>query len=158
VHFHRHELDSFSAEAERAIALNPNRSGLLAHAGQMLYQAGDERGIAFVRKAMLLDPFHPTWFNFPITAYHFQRGEYEDALAAARKIDLPGFFGTQMYLAAIYAELGRDSEARSAVEELRRLNPALTIERHVDRLRELNVPNERIDRWVVALRKAGLPE
>jgi adenylate cyclase len=158
VHFHRHELDAFSAEAERAIALNPNRSGLLAHAGQMLYQTGDERGIAFVRKAMMLDPFHPTWFNFPIAAYHFQRGEYEDALAAARKIDLPGFFMTQMYLAAIYAELSRDSEARSAVEDLLRLNPDLTIARHIERLRKLNFSEERIRPWVAALRKAGLPE
>ena len=77
---------------------------------------------------MKLDPFHPTWFYFPIADHHFERGEYEEALAAARKIDIPGFFWTQIYLAAIYAELGRQSEARSALEELLRLYPGFTIE------------------------------
>jgi TolB-like protein/tetratricopeptide (TPR) repeat protein len=158
VHFHRHDLDAFSAEAERAIALNPNRSSLLAHVGQMLYQAGDDRGIALVRKAMMLDPFHPTWMYFPIAAHHFYRGEYEEALVAARKIDIPDNFFTQIYLAVSYAELGRKSEAQSAVAELRRLNPDLTIERHVERMREMNVPDDRIQHMAAALRKAGLPE
>jgi TolB-like protein len=82
VHFHRHELDGFFAEAERAIALNPNNADTLAYLGQELHYAGDERGIALVRKAVALDPFHPTWFNFPIAHHHFERDEHEEALAA----------------------------------------------------------------------------
>jgi adenylate cyclase len=86
VYFSRQELDAFFAEAERAIALNPNDVVTLAVLGGDLHYAGDERGIALVRKAMKLDPFHPTWFHFPIAHYHFERSEYEEALAAARKI------------------------------------------------------------------------
>jgi tetratricopeptide (TPR) repeat protein len=95
---------------------------------------------------------------FVIAAHHFERGEYEEALAAARKIDIPGFFGTQLYLAAIYAELGRQSEARSAVEELLRLRPGFTSERHIEEVRKWNRTDDHTSRTVAALRKAGLPE
>ena len=158
VYFHRGELDPFVAEAERAIALNPNNARTLAELGQMLQFAGDERGITLVRKAMKLDPFHPTWFNFPIAYYHFDRGEYEEALAAARRINIPGAAAPQMYLAAIYAELGRQSEARSAMEELLRIWRGATADKYVEELRKWNYPEDSIRRWVAALRKAGLPD
>ena len=158
VYFHRRELDAFVAEAERAIALNPNNARTLAELGQNLQLAGDERGITLVRKAMKLDPFHPTWFNFPIAYYHFDRGEYEEALAAARRINIPGAAAPQMYLAAIYAELGRQTDAQAAVEELLRLWRGATAEKYIEELRKWNYPEDSIRRWTAALRKAGLPE
>jgi TolB-like protein/cytochrome c-type biogenesis protein CcmH/NrfG len=157
-HFQRQELDAFFAEAERAIALNPNHAVILAALGMSFQQAGDERGIALVKKAMKLDPFLPTIFNMAIASHHFHRGEYEEALAAARKINLPGFFGTQIYLAAIYAELGRQSDARSALEELLRLYPGFSVEKLIEAARKRNAPDDSIRRFVAALRKAGLPE
>jgi adenylate cyclase len=158
VYFQRSELDAFFAEAERAIALNPNHALTLAAFGMRFQQAGDKRGIALVRKAMKLDPFLPTVFNFPIAAHHFEKGEHEEALAAARKINIPGEYFSQIFLAAIYAELGREKEARAAVEELLRLHPGFTIETQIERLRNLNYSDGRMRPWVAALRKAGLPE
>jgi tetratricopeptide (TPR) repeat protein len=158
VHFQRQELDAFFADAERAIALNPNNAVILASLGQHFYMAGDERGIALVTRAMKLDPFLPTIFNMPIAGYHFFRNEYEEALAAARKINLPGFFWTQIFLAAIYAEMGRQGDARAAVEELLRLRPGFTTEQYIEEERKHNIPDHWSRRWVAALRKAGLPE
>jgi tetratricopeptide (TPR) repeat protein len=118
---------------------------------------GDPRGILLVRKAVKLDPFHPTWFNFPIAMSHFDKGEYEEALAAARKINIPGYFMPQIYLAAIYGELGRQSEARSALKELLRLYPGFTTEKLIEELQKNNSPDDMIRRSVAALHKAGLP-
>jgi adenylate cyclase len=157
-YFYRHELDGFLAEAERAIALNPNSAATLASLGERLNYAGDPRGILLVRKAVKLDPFHPTWFNFPIAQYHFDKGEYEEALAAARKINIPGYFWPQIYLAAIYGELGRKDEARSAVEELLRLYPGFTIKKLIEEQRKWNMADDIIAHWVEAHRKAGVPE
>jgi tetratricopeptide (TPR) repeat protein len=156
-YFYRHELDAFLAEADRAIALNPNNAATAAHLGATLTWVGDPRGILLVRKAVKLDPFHPTWFNIAIAHYHFDKGEYEEALAAARKINIPGYFLPQIYLAAIYGELGRQSEARSALKELLRLYPGFTTEKLVEELQKRNAPDDRIRLWVAALRKAGLP-
>jgi adenylate cyclase len=158
VQFHRHELDAFSAEGERAIALNPNHAFTLAWIGLRFEHLGDERGIAWVRKAMKLDPFFTPMINFSIAHYYFERGGYEEALAAARKINLPDLFWTHIYLAAIYAELGRDSEARSAVEELLRIYPDFNSEKQIEEHRKWNYSDDSIRRWVAALRKAGLTE
>jgi len=158
VYFHRRDLDAFFVEAERAIGLNPNNASISAEMGQYLHIAGDERGIDLVKRAMKLDPFHPTWFNFPIALHHFDRGEYKKALAATRKADMPAFYGFQAYLAGIYAELGRQSEARSALEELLRLYPGFTTGTLIEELGKWNYSDDRIHRWAAALRKAGLPE
>jgi adenylate cyclase len=158
VYFHRRELDAFFPEAERTIALNPNETGALAGLAIQLYVVDNERGIALARKAMKLDPLHPTALNMVIADYHFQRGKYEEALAEARKVDVPGFFLTQLYLAAIYAELGRQSEAQSAVEELLELSPGFSIASLIEDRRKWNAPDDSIRHWASALRKAGLPE
>ena len=126
--------------------------------GDRLYWVGDERGIVLVRKAIALDPFHPTWFDFTIARYHFDRGDYEEALAAARKVDLPGHFWLPVFLAAIYAELGRQSDARSALEELLRLYPGFAIDKLIEEARKWNATDDYIRNMVAALRKAGLPE
>ena len=158
VYFYRHELDAFHAEAERAIALNPSNAFTLAAMGQHLQFSGDEKGVALVRKATKLDPFHPTWYYFAIAHYDFDRGEYEEALAAARKINIPGLFWPQIYLAAMHAELGRQSEAQFSVEELVRLYPGFNVERFIDEARKWKYRDESIRHFVAALRKAGLPE
>jgi TolB-like protein/Tfp pilus assembly protein PilF len=157
-YFYRHELDVFFAEAERTIALNPNDAIVLAGLGTRLHWAGDERGIVLVRRAMKLDPFHPTWFHVPIASCYFEKCEYEEALAAARKIDMPGYFRAHILLAAIYAELGRQSEARAALEELLKLYPGFTTVKLIEEWRKWNVSDDRTRHYVAALRKAGLPE
>jgi adenylate cyclase len=157
-YFFRRELDAFLAEAERTIALNPNDAWTLATLGNLLVNVADERGISFVRKAVALDPFHPTWFYFGIALHHCDRGEFEEALPAARKIDTTGDFWHPIFLAVIYTELGRGSEASSALQELFRLRPDFSVEKYIEEERKWNRPEEQIRRWAAALRKAGLPE
>ena len=74
-------------------------------------------------------------------------------------ISSPGLlFRSQLYLAAIYGELGRQSEARSAVDQLLRLWPRVTTEKWAEEMRKSNYRDDTIRHWVAALRKAGLPE
>ena len=152
------KYDLATNQLNRAIELNPNHVGVVGGLGAHIFQAGDDQGIVLVRRAMKLDPFHPTWLHFSIADHHFQRGEYQEALANAQKIDMPGYFWTPVFLAGAYAELGRPKEAQSAVEELLKLYPGFTIETLIEEHRKWNRPDDVISRWVVALRKAGLPE
>jgi hypothetical protein len=57
-----------------------------------------------------------------------------------------------------YGELGRQREARAALEELLRQSPGFHVEKLIRERRKWNVSEDRIRHWVAALRKAGLPE
>jgi tetratricopeptide (TPR) repeat protein len=156
-YFYRHESDAFIAEVERAIALNPNNASVLGYLGEKLHFAGDARGIELIRRAMVLNPFLPTILNLSMADYHFHRGEFEEALAATQKLDAPGG-PKQVFLAAIYAALGRKREATSALQKLLELYPGFTSELLIRELEKNNFSDDRIRSWVAALRKAGLPE
>ena len=155
--FHRHELDSFFAEAERTLALNPNNTGPLAGVGLYMAYAGQwERGVALVRKAAALNPVHPGWFHFAYFHDHFRKGEYAAALAEAQKINAPQFWRMHVVLAAAYAELGQMNEARAAAMEAQRLYPGDTLAQVETFYRDFNVAPELSAKIVEALRKAGL--
>ena len=159
VHYFRHELDEAFYRTDRAIALNPNDATVLAAAATFLYGPGKwERAIALVRKAIALNPNHQGWYHFPLSADHYRKGEYEQALAEAQKINAPGFYWMHMFLAAIYGQMGRQKEARAAVNTLIELYPGFTTETARGEFRKLNYEDNVTDQFIDGLRKAGLPE
>ena len=58
------------------------------------------------------------------------------------------------YLCAIYGELGRHEEARSACAEIKRLNPGITLESVRQRLPYENAAT--VERFLRGLRNAGM--
>ena len=48
------------------------------------------RGAAIVRRAMELNPNHAGWMHFAPLWEHFHKGEYEQALERANRVDVPG--------------------------------------------------------------------
>ncbi|MDA0787731.1 MAG: adenylate/guanylate cyclase domain-containing protein, partial [Proteobacteria bacterium] len=77
VHYFLHENESFRAEAQRALTLNPNDAETLAELGHFYTWMGDfERGIALTRQAVALNPLHPGWYYFAFAKYHYNQGDY----------------------------------------------------------------------------------
>jgi len=78
-----------------------------------------------------LSPFDPMnyapWFS--ITLGHFQRGEYEAAAEAARKVFQanPYWSSAHFLLAATHAKLGRLDAAKSAAVRVLELEPGFSI-------------------------------
>ncbi|HYX22488.1 MAG TPA: protein kinase, partial [Thermoanaerobaculia bacterium] len=145
VHFFRREVPAFRAAAEQAIALNPRDTDTLGVMGNMLADSGDfERGANLVRRAMALNPHFPDWFRFALTVDCFQKADYAGALDEIARVNMPGFFWKQVWIAACAGLAGRPAEAAAAVEELRRTNP--DIERQA---------REFMDSWLYA---SGLTE
>jgi Flp pilus assembly protein TadD len=65
-------------------------------------------------------------FNwFPYALDHYRRGQYAEALSAARQLNLPDFFWEPLFIAMICGQLGRDAEARTALARLLALRPDL---------------------------------
>lgn len=123
-YFHRNAVDAFLAEAERGVSFNAEDSIFLADLGSYMIFAGETAyGYALIQKSLALTPEQPGWHQYSLVAYHYDRGEYEKALSVAGKIDMPEFYWSQMFLAAIYGQLGRNSEAREMADRLLAIYP-----------------------------------
>ena len=123
-HFFRQDLAAFRPAAERAMALNPLNTDALGILGLEIVHTGEfERGTAIVRRAMELNPNHAGWMHFAPLWNHFHKGEYEQALACANRVDVPGLFWPFLVMASACGHLGRRSEAAAAVLDLLSLDP-----------------------------------
>jgi adenylate cyclase len=155
-YFSRHELERFRVEADAALTLNPNNALVLAELGNYFGYLGElDRGLALTKKAMALNPHHPSWYYSTIFNYHYHKGEYEEALAAAQNWNEPYFYWNQVHLAQAYAMLGRDEEAQAAIAKLLELKPHFA-ERAREEFEIWNNTEEMIEHELHGLREAGL--
>ena len=122
------DLNGSRQSAERTIALNHRNTASVAVMAMLIAFGGEwERGYAIMQRVMAINPHHAGWFHFVPLHYHFKRGEYEEALAAAKRINMPDFPWTYSSTAMVCAELGRWDEAAAAVEEATRRFPQLDL-------------------------------
>jgi TolB-like protein/Tfp pilus assembly protein PilF len=158
VHFFSRDFTTFRDTAERAMALNPRDGTTLAYVGIMMAYSGDwERGVALVQRAIDLNRHHPGRYHNASFAHHYRKGEYEAALLAAKKINMPEYHWTHLATAAACGMLGRQEEARTAIESLRRYNPTfLDLENVREEIARWDPDEDEVERLLQGLQKAGL--
>jgi TolB-like protein/Flp pilus assembly protein TadD len=146
------------AQAERAVALNPNMAPPNVNLCGALFRVGRyKEAIQSGEKGIRLDPKGPyPYFFFLGSAYCFA-GRYEDAIATLKKgmARAPASPMPHVALAAIYGMAGREEEARAEVAEVLRIDPKFSQKRYG---KILSWREAELEPWVTALRKAGLPE
>jgi TolB-like protein/Tfp pilus assembly protein PilF len=120
------DLVAFRQSAERVIGLNRRNASALAIMAMLIAYSGEwDRGYELIQRAMALNPHHAGWFHFVPANTHFKRGDYEAALAAAKRVNMPDFPWTYSVTAIMYAALGRWDEARANAQQLRLKFPAI---------------------------------
>src|SRR3984885_10032797 len=141
---------------EAALQRNPNFAPLydtlsITHNGRGEY----EQAISDLEKAMRLSPHDP---QLGIWEYHhgladLGLGHSAEAVDEERRAIDDGFgtYWPHQALAAAYALLGRDNEAKAELAESSRLNPQVTSIKSLP-------PLSNIPRLIDGLRKAGMPE
>jgi adenylate cyclase len=152
------------AEMEQALALDPNDPTSLYCMGIALTYAGrPKEAVEFFKRGLRLDPHNPSRYLTGLGRAHFSMRQLEEATELYEKAmrlnpeTAPWAWGG--CLAAFYALLGRDQEARSMVEIIKK--------------EKFNVPGrynlryimnsapykhrEVAERLVAGLRKAGFP-
>ena len=117
VEFFRKNLDAFQIATARALALNSMDGFTLAYLGFLTAYAGDwERGGGLSAKARNLNPHHPGWYWFVPCFDAYRNGDYETSLGFARKVNMPGFWRTQLAIAANSGQLG-DTRPRTSLAD-----------------------------------------
>jgi TolB-like protein/Flp pilus assembly protein TadD/predicted Ser/Thr protein kinase len=156
-HYYRFELSAFRLAADRALALNPRDTANVHWMGMLIAYSGDwETGHSIAEKVRQLNPHHPSWFYMFYLSYHYQAREYEQALAAAEKVNMPGYYFVSLDLAMINAQLGRTDEARKHLKTFIELAPDVARDPRVEISKWWGFSEESIEHKLDGLRKAGL--
>jgi adenylate cyclase len=156
--FKRQHNEAIKA-GERAVALNPN--GAEAHAQLaliLIFSDKIELAIKLLKRALRLNPTPQSYFYTFLASAYQSNGQYEKAIEMCKKAlsCSPDDIHTYLSLVASYSSLNRNEDARKAVEEILRIQPDFSLEYFANTLPNKN--QERLDKYINALRKAGLPE
>ena len=120
LHFFRRDLNGLKVAVDRTVALNPLNTSAQAFVGMILAYAGEwDRGAAMVREAIRHNPHHPGWFHYPLWIDYYRKGEYEAALAEAKRSHLTRMVWTPIIIATAAGALGRVADAAVAFDTLR---------------------------------------
>jgi adenylate cyclase len=141
---------------ERAFDLNPNDDLVVVQQGEILTWMGrGDDGVAWIEKAMRLNPCHPERFWNHLGRAYFVARQYAKSISAFSHIATPILLH-YAFLAACAAQLGDSTEARRYAAEVRKRDPDFCVEAFLSTLhykREEDVAHHR-----AALIAAGLPE
>jgi adenylate cyclase len=142
---------------ERALALNPNDTELLAEYGTRLAESGEwDRGCALVEQALVRNPGHSGYYRGILALCAYMQRDYDRALAEIREANLDQFHIYHGVAAMIYAALGMEAEAVEAGTRFARMNPEFLANLDVE-LAKRNFRPEDLAHLVEGLRKAGVP-
>jgi tetratricopeptide (TPR) repeat protein len=111
------------SELERALSLDPNDPSCHQSMGFTLSMAGrPQEAIEYVNRGMRLDPHNPSRYLALLGMAHFCKGELAEAAALSEKaLRLnPENVGMGVQVAAFYGLLGRNQEAKAALETARK--------------------------------------
>ena len=157
IHHAARDTEMFLAEAERAVALNPNDAMTTLYMGHYMALMGNwDRGLALVDKAVALQPPWAILANEGLmNGNHMYQREFEKALEISYEV------GDNDYLswvirASLLGNLGRVEDAKLAVSNLRRVFPGFTIEMAREQSEKRNFPPELTEILVHGLHIAGL--
>ena len=148
----------------RARALNPNDAELLAEMATLLIYVGQpKQAIKQLREAIRLNPFHENWYLEYMGWANEEAGMPKEAIEVLEQaIDLQNPDEEQLWylptLAAAYAHptVGRMDDARKIVKMVLSREPEFSTSKAAARYPYKT--QELADRYVNALRRAGLPE
>jgi len=162
LHIDSQQYELAIAQAQRALALDPNdANSYLAIAYALIYAGRPPEALNFVEKAMRLDPHYPAYYLFILGLAHFHLDQFEKAVTLfekALKLN-PVNYVPLIPLSAAQAQCGREQEAAATLKKLQKALPAIVTIALVKRgsLYSYKNPPDR-DRLLAGLRKAGMLE
>jgi TolB-like protein len=154
-------IDDALAAFETALRLNPNFSLAQGYYGLVLSWSGRWReGIEAARRALRLSPRDPFSAIYLGTAAYaaFVGRDYGEAIRLARDgiRERNDFVGGHRVLTAAAAMAGEIDLARTALEELRRVHPDISLAWVASQLPSFKADPEQREHFLEGLRRAGL--
>jgi TolB-like protein len=151
----KRDFPAFHQAAARAIELNRMDGSTVAFMGGLIAYSGEwERGSAIAEPASALNSNHAGWHWLQVFIFAYHKRDFQGALAAALKANMPDNYLDPAARAAAYGELGDRELAQKSVQELLALEPdfASKARDYYGRWQSPELVELQIESW----RKAGL--
>jgi TolB-like protein/Flp pilus assembly protein TadD len=163
--YYRGQTELALIHIDKALELNPNDYHNICAKAWFLAGYNTSESVDCSIEAMRLNPLVPDNCLFAVGLAEYIAGQYEDALKAFARMAGWGLH-RPAWIAACYAQLGHDEQARTAAAEVWKLapgDPSVPNENELERWRTywlrliiFEDPNDQA-RFLEGLRKAGLP-
>ncbi len=155
VNITRENFDRALLHQEKALELNPNYDLVVVQHGELMTWLGrPDEGIEWIKKAMRLNPYHPSRFWSHLGRAYFVARRYDEAIEAFKHIDPPDQMHCA-FLAACHAYLDDESNAAARSREVLDRAPDFTVDAHIATMHYLSDEDSTHHRD--GLLRAGLP-
>jgi adenylate cyclase len=155
LNLNRDNHDKAAYHQERALALNPHYDLVVVQQGELLTWLGQpEEGIAWIKKAMRLNPYHPERFWSHLGRACYCAEKYAEAAEAFSRITRPDYTH-HAFLAATFAQMGNAVAAGAHAAEVLKREPAFRVADHLTTQHYKREADR--SRYEAGLLGAGLP-
>ena len=135
IHLYKHEHDKALVAAQKAVLARPSCDlSYVAKANILTYLGRPTEAIDLAKYAIRLAPVYPPFFQKTLAAAFYGNGQYEKAIASAKKIlesdkdNLDAF----LILAGAYAAIDEQAEASKAATEVKRIKPGFSLNKYAE--------------------------
>ena len=152
------DLDKARVWFDKAKALNPSFSNVYVGAAtEKIYRGETEDAINDIRHAMSIDPLHPSWFHGQLAWALWQADECNAALVSYQRIPRLSA-GHHKRLAIYQVCVGDIGAATSSMKTYLEEYPEATLTLEIEAVGDKWTAPGQFERWLEALRIAGMPE
>ena len=135
IHLYKHEHDKALVAAQKAVLARPSCDlSYVAKANILTYLGRPTEAIDLAKYAIRLAPVYPPFFQKTLAAAFYGNGQYEKAIASAKKIlesdkdNLDAF----LILAGAYAAIDEQAEASKAGTKIKRIKPDFSLKKYAE--------------------------
>jgi TolB-like protein/Tfp pilus assembly protein PilF len=154
--FSRGDMSAGLARARKAAELNPNNATILAALAIYFAQCGElDRARDLGRKVQEMHPTVPSWVQMVFATSDYLEGRYEQSLEAVTLWNQPYDVQWHFHRTANLARLGREREARAALDEMLDAFPEFAADPE-NQIRRYMFVDETAEPFLEGLQMAGL--
>lgn len=159
VHLHRQEYDAAEAAAKQSVGLSSNYAdgyAMLAYIAN--WRGRPDDAVRYITKAAALNPYHTYEYSSILGLAYYYLGRFDEAIVTLQKATRQNqsALNPRLYLAAVYAQLGRIEDASWEISQIHIAEPDIVLS-NLSTLAPFE-QKQMLMRLTEDLRKAGLPE
>jgi len=158
IHERANDLDKARIWFDKAKTLNPGLPKVYVGASiEKIYRGETKEAIEDIKYAMSIDPLYPSWFHGPLAFALWQADECGAALASLNRMPTISV-GNHKRLAIYQVCVGDIGAAKSSMGVYMEVHPDATLAKEIERHGGKWTAPGQFERWLDALRIAGMPE